>query len=54
MAIIWEYDIPKDESRQKKIGEYGPKMIEYWMKLVKEKDIKDQATYYTDNTGRWY
>ena len=52
VVVLWEWDNPKDEARDKKRREFGTEVLTpYWRKLVEEKGIKSKGDWWSDNTG---
>ena len=54
-AFLFEWDNPKKEDRLKKLLKHRNEKVEpYWLKMVKEKEVKVETKYWQDIDGRFH
>ena len=51
VGILWEWDNPKDEERNRKRLEKSQEVNEYFYKIAKEREIKAKYSVWADGTG---
>jgi len=51
IGMLWEWDNPKDEERNKKRLKKSKEINEYFYKIAKERDIKAKSGVWADGTG---
>jgi hypothetical protein len=51
VGMLWEWDNPKDEERNRKRLEKSKEVNEFFFKIAKERDIKAKSSVWADNTG---
>jgi len=49
--MLWEWDNPKDNERNRKRLEKSKEINEYFYKIAKEREIKAKSSVWADGTG---